>query len=181
MGAIAQEFNLSKAEATRTIEEAEAEAGQEGGGGAKPGGEESSKAAVLLRQASVIVAGMQEKVTLPASDAVMLLQTLPASLKFFCWWTFTYVPSQFLTALPGADVSLSAMLLQVARATLFLPGYDQRLANDAVTGMHGAVAEAKRRVFPPSSFTFKARKSPPTSLAFLIAEAAPLFSDCTPP
>jgi hypothetical protein len=67
------------------------------------------------------------------------------------------------------------MLLQVARATLFLPGYDQRLANDAVTGMHGAVAEAKRRVFPPSSFTFKARKSPPTSLAFLIAEVAPLF------
>mmetsp|Transcript_43044 Transcript_43044/g.102410 ORF Transcript_43044/g.102410 Transcript_43044/m.102410 type:complete len:270 (+) Transcript_43044:3-812(+) len=59
---------------------------------------------------------------------------------------------------------------KVARATLFLPGYDQRLANDAVTGMHGAVGEAKRRVFPPSSFTFKARKSPPASLAFLIAE-----------
>ena len=73
---MAQEFNMSKAEATRTIEEAEAEAGQEGGEGAKPGGEESTKAAVLLRQASAIVAGMQEKVTLPAFNAVLFLQTL---------------------------------------------------------------------------------------------------------
>ena len=114
-----QEFNASKAEVTRTIEEAEALATQDSGADAAATGEAAAKAAALFCQASMMVAAMQEK---------------------------------------------------VARATLFLPGYDQRLANDAVTAMHGAVADAKRRVFPASSFKFKTRKSVPVSLASLIAE-----------
>ena len=57
-----------------------------------------------------------------------------------------------------------------ARSTLFLPPYDQRLANDAVLGLHAAVSQLRQRINPRNSFKFKNRRSPPASLTMLISE-----------
>ncbi len=57
-----------------------------------------------------------------------------------------------------------------ARATIFLPGYDQRLSSDTVVGLHEVIAKARRRVCPKPAFSFKTRKAPPEPLAALIAQ-----------
>ena len=57
-----------------------------------------------------------------------------------------------------------------ARATIFLPTYDQRLSSDTVVGLHEVIAKARRRVCPKPAFSFKTRKAPPELLATLIAQ-----------
>ena len=57
-----------------------------------------------------------------------------------------------------------------ARSTLFLPPYDQRLANDAVMNLHAAVSQMRQRLFPRNSFKFKNRRCPPANVTTLISE-----------
>ncbi len=57
-----------------------------------------------------------------------------------------------------------------ARSTLFLPPYDQRLANDAVLNLHAAVSQMRQRLFPRNSFKFKNRRCPPANVTTLISE-----------
>ena len=54
---------------------------------------------------------------------------------------------------------VSGLQEQVARATIFLPAYDQRLSSDTVVSLHGEIANARRRVCPKPAFSFKTRKS----------------------
>ena len=54
---------------------------------------------------------------------------------------------------------VSGLQEQVARATIFLPAYDQRLSSDTVVSLHGEIASARRRVCPKPAFSFKTRKS----------------------
>ena len=65
---------------------------------------------------------------------------------------------------------MSGLQEQVARATIFLPPYDQRLSSDTVVSLHDAIGKARRRVCPKPAFVFKTRKSAPAPLAVLIAE-----------
>ena len=54
---------------------------------------------------------------------------------------------------------VSGLQEQVARATIFLPAYDQRLSSDTVVSLHEEIANARRRVCPKPAFSFKTRKS----------------------
>ena len=58
----------------------------------------------------------------------------------------------------------------VARATIFLPPYDQRLSSDTVVSLHEAIGKARRHVCPKPAFSFKTRKQTPEPLATLIAQ-----------
>ena len=58
----------------------------------------------------------------------------------------------------------------VARASIFLPPYDQRLSSDLVVSLHETISNTRRRVCPQPAFSFKTRKSPPASLSALIAQ-----------
>jgi tubulin-specific chaperone C len=74
------------------------------------------------------------------------------------------------TNLSDAGKMICSLQEFAARSTLFLPPYDQRLANDAVLGLHAAASQFRQQIYPRNSFKFKNRRSPPASLTMLISE-----------
>ena len=68
-------------------------------------------------------------------------------------------PGEPAALLREATKVVSGLQEQVARATIFLPAYDQRLSSDTVVSLHEAIAKARRRVCPKPAFSFKTRKS----------------------
>jgi hypothetical protein len=72
--------------------------------------------------------------------------------------------------LKEATMIVAGLQELVARASIFLPAYDQRLSSDIVVSLHDAIAKARRRVCPKPAFSFKTRKAPPEPLAALIAQ-----------
>jgi len=71
--------------------------------------------------------------------------------------------------LKEATMVVAGLQELVARATIFLPPYDQRLSSDTVVSLHEAIGKARRRVCPKPAFSFKTRRSEPEPLAALIA------------
>ena len=73
------------------------------------------------------------------------------------------------TVLKEATMIIAGLQELVARSTIFLPPYDQRLSSDLVVSMHETVAKVRRRVCPQPAFHFTTRRAAPEPLSALIA------------